>query len=209
MTCDYGRSAMASVRLNEVLDYDVIVVDEALPSPDGSHICQYLRKAGAHQPVLTLNQQDALHERLAAFAAGADDCQYRGCHLAELHMRLIALSQRSSSSNPCLCAGELELDLDSRQVKHAGTAQRLSPTACTLLELLIRAWPGHVSRSRLERAVWGDDPPDSNTLNVHMHYLRKVILSVQSGCLIETVHGRGFRLVPEGQHCGNAAARRR
>ncbi len=51
----------------------------------------------------------------------------------------------------------------------------LSPTAWKILECLMRASPALVTREQLGRSVWGDEPPESNTLNVHMHHLRSTV----------------------------------
>jgi len=53
-----------------------------------------------------------------------------------------------------------------------------------------------VSRSRIARAVWPAEPDDlTNLVDVHVSHLRKKIDRGGGAYLIETVRGRGFRLV--------------
>jgi DNA-binding response OmpR family regulator len=63
-----------------------------------------------------------------------------------------------------------------------------------LLEHLMRASPDPVSRADLIRAVWGDEQPDSNSLKVHMHNLRKQLDKYGDGQLLHTVAGVGYQL---------------
>jgi DNA-binding winged helix-turn-helix (wHTH) protein len=63
-----------------------------------------------------------------------------------------------------------------------------------LLEALMRRAPHLISRAELERAVWGDEPPDSDALRAHLHLLRQVIDKPFSHRLLHTVRGFGYRL---------------
>ncbi|MCR1759014.1 helix-turn-helix domain-containing protein, partial [Pseudomonas aeruginosa] len=51
-----------------------------------------------------------------------------------------------------------------------------------------------VTREQLGRSVWGDEPPESNTLNVHMHHLRSTVDKGFATPLIHTLHSVGFQL---------------
>ncbi|MBF3270093.1 winged helix-turn-helix transcriptional regulator, partial [Pseudomonas aeruginosa] len=86
------------------------------------------------------------------------------------------------------------MDLDSRQASRGGTPLALSPTAWKILECLMRASPALVTREQLGRSVWGDEPPESNTLNVHMHHLRSTVDKGFATPLIHTLHSVGFQL---------------
>jgi DNA-binding response OmpR family regulator len=58
----------------------------------------------------------------------------------------------------------------------------------------MRASPEPVTRERLEATIWGDEPPDSNTLKVHMHRLRKTVDKSFDQPLIHTLPGIGIQL---------------
>ncbi|EKT4521898.1 response regulator transcription factor [Pseudomonas putida] len=195
MSCDYGHDARMTLALACDTEYDVILIDSGLPGPDGLYACRRLREFGLSIPVLMISGPCLLQDKLAAFEAGTDDYLCIPCDLKELQARLVALSQRRSGQTRCLVAGELRLHLDSRQAWRGDQMLNLSPTAWKLLEALVRAAPSAVSRERLERLVWGDERPDGNTLNVHIHNLRKAIGKEDDTRLIHTMRGAGFRLI--------------
>lgn len=114
----------------------------------------------------------------------------------ELVARVRALSMRRSSQTSRLQVDDLVMDLTTRKVSRAGQALHLSPICWTLLEYLMRASPEPVPRERLETSVWGDEPPDSNTLKVHMHRLRKAVDKPFGRPLIHTLPGVGIQVKP-------------
>ena len=62
----------------------------------------------------------------------------------------------------------------------------------------MRASPRLVSRRELEREVWGDILPDSDTLRSHMYNLRKTIDKPFATCLLKTVQSSGYQLIASG-----------
>jgi DNA-binding response OmpR family regulator len=86
------------------------------------------------------------------------------------------------------------MNLDSKTVVRSGQKLKLSPTGWRLLELLLRSSPKVLSRASIEQSLWGDEPPDSNSLKVHMFNLRKVIDADFDKQLLHTVPGQGFVL---------------
>lgn len=66
---------------------------------------------------------------------------------------------------------------------------------------LIRAFleaPGEtLSRARLMQEVWGTDYlGDTRTLDVHIHWLREILLTLKAPFRLETRRGQGYRLLP-------------
>jgi DNA-binding response OmpR family regulator len=88
------------------------------------------------------------------------------------------------------------LDLNQRSAQLQERVLKLSPIAFKLLEVLVRASPQTVSRQHILQAVWGDDQPDSNSLKVHIHHVRKQLdASMHSPLLkLETIPGIGFAI---------------
>ena len=84
--------------------------------------------------------------------------------MAELFMRIKALARRRSGQVRRLQLADLSLDLDRQQAVRNNKPLKLTPTTWTLLETLLRASPGVVSRKDLEFALWGEEVPDSNSL---------------------------------------------
>ena len=63
------------------------------------------------------------------------------------------------------------------------------------METLLRASPEVVSRKKLIESVWGEDPPDSNSLKVHLFHLRRAINTPRP--ILHTVAGQGFAIREE------------
>jgi len=59
----------------------------------------------------------------------------------------------------------------------------------------MHASPRVVSRREIERQVWGDILPDSDTLRSHIYNLRKSLDKPFEKQLIETMQNTGFRMV--------------
>ena len=180
-------------------DYDAVILDLMLPGLDGLEVCARLRSAGAAVPVLMLTARDGLEDKLEGFASGADDYLVKPFALQELEVRLRALQRRGQAGGaaPRLQVGDLILDLATRRASRGGQPLELPPIPMKLLELLLRRAPSIVSRSEMERAVWGDEPPDSDALRTHLHQLRQIIDKPFASPLLHTVRGFGYRLASD------------
>jgi DNA-binding winged helix-turn-helix (wHTH) protein len=67
------------------------------------------------------------------------------------------------------------------------------------LEVLMRESPAMVPRERLERVIWGDDPPDHDMLRSHIYELRKSVDGPFETKLIQTLPKVGYCIVAEAQ----------
>jgi DNA-binding response OmpR family regulator len=110
---------------------------------------------------------------------------------------LLALTRRASGrTKNKLIVGDIELDAQAMRASRAGIELDLSPTGFKLLQQLMLAHPNIVFRDDMERAIWGDDPPDSDALRSHVFALRKAVDRPFDHKVVKTVHGIGFRLQP-------------
>jgi len=197
--CDHAGNGVAGLNLAQANAFDVLLLDLNLPRLDGLSLCGRLRAEGNDTPMLMLTARDRLEDKLEGFRAGADDYLVKPFALEELVARIRVLAQRRSGQVRRLVCGDLEMDLGSRRVTRGGQPVRLTPTGWSLLEALLRASPNVLSRQALMEAVWGDEVPDSNTLKVHLHHLRKAIDAPFPTPLLHTVPGQGFALHPEAE----------
>lgn len=197
---DAAGDGVTGLHLAVTLDFDAIVLDLALPGLDGMTLCRKLRdEVHDETPVLMLTARDRLDDKLAGFAAGADDYIVKPFALKEVEARLNALHKRHGGrvTRKALQAGTLLLDPRTFAVRFAGRDVKLPPKCMKLLEALMSD-PGRVfSRAELETAAWGDTLDSSDTLRSHMHLLRRALVSAGGRDPIQTVHGMGYRLLPE------------
>ena len=182
-----GASALHAM-LSE--DFDLLVLDLGLPRMSGLQVLRELRRSGSALPVLILTARDATEDRIAGLDAGADDYLVKPFDLDELKARLRALLRRSAGRAELRIehAG-VSLDPSSQQVSYQGKPVPMTPKEYLLLHELL-SQPGKVlTRERLAQLLYGwDEEAESNTLEVHIHHLRKKLFS----SLIRTVRGVGY-----------------
>jgi DNA-binding response OmpR family regulator len=196
-TLDYAADGAVGMGLALENHYDVIVLDLMLPRIDGLEICRRLRKeAGKTTPILMLTARDTLKDKITGLDIGADDYLVKPFDVKELEARVRALIRRTKGdlSNEALQVGELTFDTGTFVVKRGGQVIHLSPVGFKLLKILMKASPQLVTRRDIERAIWGDLPPDSDALRSHLYNLRKAIDRPYSSTLLHTVQSQGYRL---------------
>lgn len=189
---DWVRDGMAAERELRATRYDATVLDLGLPRQDGLTCLAHARQAGVNTPVLVLTARDDVHDRIKGLDTGADDYVVKPVDLYELGARLRALIRRShGQAHDRLQVNDVVMDLTARTVYLAGEAVTLSSREFDLLHILMLNVNRVMSRAQLEQRLynWRDDV-DSNTIEVHIHHLRKKLRSD----LIETVRGVGYRM---------------
>ncbi|EMR12750.1 two-component response regulator [Methylophaga lonarensis MPL] len=192
--CDHASNGVAGLNLLTDNDYDVLLLDLNLPRLDGLGVCEKLRQEGRDIPILMLTARDQVDDKISGFHAGTDDYLVKPFALEELVVRIDALSRRRSGQVQLLSYADLQMNLKQRTAMRAGSPLKLSPSGWQLLECLLRAAPEVVPRYKLEQSVWGETTPDSNSLKVHLHHLRKAVDGAFSPPLIHTIAGHGVTL---------------
>lgn len=194
---DYATDGDQGYRLAVENLYDVIVLDLMLPGMDGMEVCRKLRnEALKSTPLLMLTARDSVADKVAGLDAGADDYLVKPFELQELEARVRALIRRDRRqvNAGVLKVADLQLDTVSLRVRRAGKELRLTPTGLHLLTILMRESPRVVSRRDIEREVWGDRLPDSDTLRSHLYNLRKIMDHPFDRPLLHTVQTAGYRI---------------
>ncbi len=188
----YGGLALAAQN-----EYDAVVLDVMLPGLNGLELCQKLRgELRKDVPVLMLTARDTLEDKVAGFDSGADDYLVKPFSLVELEVRLKALMRRAQGAHgsAALSVGDLVFDTETFEVKREGRPLALTKTGYTILRLLMKESPKVVTREHVERAIWGDNPPDSDALRVHIHALRQALDKPFGSPMLRTIAGIGYRL---------------
>jgi len=195
-TVDFAGDGVTGLHLAVVNDFDAIVLDLQLPGMDGLDVCRKLREdAGKGTPVLMLTARDRLEDKLAGFDTGADDYLVKPFALQEVEARLDVLSRRGRHrGSRVLQVGDLKYNLDTLTVDRGELQIELNPIGLKLLKCLMEASPNVVTRAELEKEVWGEEMPDSDSLRVHIHSLRAQIDKPFGSKMIQTRHGIGYRL---------------
>ena len=177
--------------------YDVIVLDRMLPEVDGLTVLKTLRGAGNTTPVLLLTALGEVDDRIEGLRAGADDYLAKPFAFGELSARVDALARRPQAleAETVLRAGDLEMNLISREVTRAGQRLDLLPREFSLLEHLLRRKGRVQTRTMLLENVWDlSFDPGTNVVETHVSRLRAKVDKPFDRELIETVRGAGYRI---------------
>ncbi len=193
---DYARDGLRGLQLAGSDSYDAVILDLGLPGLDGIALCQRLRDTARKDvPLLMLTARDTEADKLRGFDAGADDYLTKPFSLLELLARLKAIVRRTTASKGVLQVADLSFDLRSLIVRRGDRIISLAPTAMRILEQLMRASPGVVTREQIERTVWGSEPPQSDAaLRGHIFSIRSAVDPNGEMKLLHTIHGIGYRL---------------
>ena len=187
-----ARNGTEALGLFPSAEPDVVVLDIGLPDSDGRDVCLALRAGGLSAPVLFLTARDGVHDKVAGFESGADDYLTKPFELAELLVRIDALTRRGGVVVPE--TDGFTLDPARHAVTKDGVTVPLTPTEFRLLAKLL-ASPEHVVRRHaLVAAGWpmGATVHD-NTLDSYMGRLRRKLGELEGvDRSIQTVRGIGY-----------------
>ena len=194
-TAQTGADGRSKGRIHE---YDAVVLDMRLPDMPGAEVCHAIRDTRPDVPILILTAVTDMAQKVAMLDAGADDYVIKPIKGQELLARLRAIIRRRSLNKPehnALQAGDLTLNVATRTVARSGKPISLRPREFDLLEYLMRNQGTVLSRGRILEHVWETDVnPLTNTVDVHIKYLRDKIDRPFSSNLIKTVPGLGYKL---------------
>jgi DNA-binding response OmpR family regulator len=144
--------------------------------------------------VLVLTAQDAVDAKVRTLRAGADDYVTKQFAFEELLARVEALARRPRAlANAIFRVADLELNLDTREVRRAGVPIELTPKEFAVLEYLMRHQGRVMSRTLITEYAWGYHfDPGTNIVDVVINHLRKKVDAKHAKKLISTVRGVGY-----------------
>jgi two-component system copper resistance phosphate regulon response regulator CusR len=191
---DLVEDGMEGLRLASGGRYDLIVLDLRLPEMNGLEVLRTLRDRGNTTPVLVLTAQDAVDFKVQALRSGADDYVTKPFAFEELLARVEALGRRPKEiRSPVRRVGELELDMETREVQRGGERIELTPKEYTVLEYLMRHAGRVMSRTLITEYAWDYHfDPGTNIVDVVINRLRKKVDSGHPQKLVHTVRGVGY-----------------
>ena len=179
---------------------DIVLLDLAMPGPDGFTVAGQMR-AIAPTPIVVVSGENSEEAKVRALGIGADDYIVKPFGRAELLARIAAVMRRvdragtGAGAGP-LTYGSLTLEPNRHEADVDGRPLVLTPTEYRLLEALVRANGDLVAHLLLARAGWpAETDPDLLWLKPHMARLRAKIVGLD-GPRIAAVRGVGYRIEP-------------
>jgi len=150
-----------------------------MPGIGGLETCREIR-GSFEVAIIMLTVNDSEEDKVAALDAGADDYVTKPFGMSELLARIRAALRRLPTAadhvDISLEFGELQINLNQRQITMKGRDIRLTPKEFDLLHYMIVNANVPISHSKLLKAVWGPDHGDQvQYLRVFVNQLRKKI----------------------------------
>ncbi|HJU45619.1 MAG TPA: response regulator transcription factor [Chitinophagaceae bacterium] len=191
------------LKLWEAYPFNLVVLDINLPGINGYELCKIIRSGNTHVPVIMLTALSSLSDKIEGYDAGADDYIIKPFEFRELLMKIRVLLRRTINQHiptgNLLRAGELELNLDSREVKRGDIIIQLTAKEFQLLEYLVRNKNRVVSRADIAVNVWDIDfDTNTNVIDVYINYIRNKVDKPFGQKLIQTQVGMGYILKENG-----------
>jgi len=180
-------------------DFNLVILDINLPGMNGYDLCKAIRLKDQQIPIIMLTSMIALKDKIEGYDSGADDYMVKPFEFKELLLKIRALLKRTMNQTlpigNVLKASDLEMNLDSKEVRRDGKIINLTTKEFQLLEYLLRNKNRVVSRVDIAISVWDVDfETNTNVIDVYISYLRNKVDKDFKDKLIQTHVGMGYIL---------------
>lgn len=183
----HGHQAINVVKTEAT---DIVILDLGLPDMDGLDVLRAIRTDKPELPILILTARSSIDDKVSGLDLGADDYLAKPFEVSELLARLRVFERRSRTSKHAeLQVGEVSLNTSDYTVSVASEAVEVSRREFMLLKALIENAGRVLTRESMESKLysWGEEVA-SNTIEVHIHHLRKKLPKD----FIKTLRGVGY-----------------
>jgi len=190
-----------------------VVLDLKLPGISGKELCREFKALAPSVPIVVVSANSEIEDKVLLLELGADDYVTKPFSPKELLARVRRTMRRGTQSavpateaarnekgHEVLAFGGVHVDFTSMEATRDGNAVQMTAQEFKVLRFLSR-FPGHViSREDLLNEVWGyQNYPSTRTVDNHILRLRqKLEPDPGNPKFFLTVHGAGYKFVPEG-----------
>jgi two-component system KDP operon response regulator KdpE len=193
-----AATAREGLSLVDIDKPDAVLLDLGLPDRDGLELIQLIKARGT--TLMIVSAREDIAEKVAALDLGADDYLTKPFDTEELLARVrTALRHRLSSQaeRNRIVAGDVEIDLEHRRVRRAGSVVHLSPKEYDVLAELAKRPDRVIGHGQLLRTVWG--AAHENQIDYLRIVVRNLRLKLEADParphLLMNEPGVGYRLV--------------
>ncbi|MCM1102357.1 MAG: response regulator transcription factor [Clostridium sp.] len=175
-------------------EYDLILLDNALPDGEGFTFCRELRKRD-RTPIVFLTADGEEADVVKGFDLGADDYIIKPFRNRELVSRIKNVLRRVGKGKSVLSCGRVTLDTLTGKVSVEGREVALTKLEYRILCSMM-SYPGKLfTRDEILSDIWdmSGNFVNDNTLSVTMKRIREKIGDAE-GNIIRTVRGLGYRM---------------
>lgn len=194
-----GREALLLYTSN--IGFDLIITDIMMPNVDGYELIDEVLEIEPNQPFLFITAKSNDQDKFYSLGMGADDYIVKPFNPRELVLRVNNILNRIRNAKgereTDQKIGDLKISFDQRLVSINDHELILTLKEFDILSLLVSHNNKILSKVEIYSKVWNETfMEDDNSLNVHIHELRKKIKqwATDSTPMIETVWGMGYKL---------------
>ncbi len=191
-----GRTGLT---LATTAEYDLLLLDLALPGVTGLEILKSVRELLPIVPVIILTAKGSEQDRVAGLQLGADDYVVKPFSVLELLARIEAVLRRSpgrQEPRESVVIPDGVVDFSRREIRFSDGRVELSEKETELLHYLAANADRAISRDELLSSVWRLTPKGLSTRTIDMHIARlREKLRDHPGApkLLLTVRGKGYK----------------
>jgi two-component system, OmpR family, copper resistance phosphate regulon response regulator CusR len=191
---DNGKVGL-QLAIDNLDEYDVILLDWMLPGLNGIEICRRIRQENQAVPVIFLTAKDTVDDAVFGLEAGANDYIRKPFSFEELLARIRVLMRTRAHEGMVFSAGPVELNIEKHTVTCQGKSIMMTQKEFALLEYLLRNKGKVCRRTRIIEKVW-DIHFDHNhsVIDVYINALRKKLDQPGEPSIITTIRGVGYKI---------------
>lgn len=184
-----------NLALDNLDEYDVILLDWMLPGMSGIEICRNIRVESKTVPVIFLTAKDTVDDVVFGLECGANDYIRKPFSFEELLARIRVLMRKNENNAVIFTASDIEMDIEKHAVTRKGVPVELTQKEFALLEFLLRSKGKVCRRTRIIEKVWNIHfDYDNSVIDVYINALRKKLDEPGQASFITTVRGVGYKI---------------
>jgi len=196
--CEDASAAMKEISTR---DFDIALLDIALPDGSGFDICRRLKEKG-DTPVIFITARDDEGSVVMGLDIGADDYITKPFRIRELQSRIRSVLRRArrgikEDADTIVRYGNVLINLTKGRVSKNGKDVHLTALEYRLLLTLVNNEGRTLTRSQLLESIWdvSGDFVNDNTLTVYIKRLReKIEDDPRNPTIIKTIRGIGYQI---------------
>lgn len=173
-------------------EVDILIVDRNLKGIEGSNFVLTLRQKGYNEPVIFLTAKSSNKDKLDGFNSGGDDYITKPFEIDELIARINAILKRSKKQNTIYKFKDINVNLDTKEVKIKEDLKKLTRLEFNLLCEFIKNKHIILSRDYLISQIWQDENVNDKSVNIAIKRLRSKL--GKAGNYIKSIRSEGYKI---------------
>jgi two-component system response regulator TctD len=191
---DIAKDIEEAVHNLKSYSYDAIVLDLNLPDGNGMSFLKQIRDKKNQIPVIILTANIDFNNKIKGLNIGADDYLTKPFKHEELVARLKAILRRPNDYlEQKINIKNVSFDTDNYQLKINDIIVKIAKKESIILEILLKKYNKTVTKNvLLDKSYEIDKEINSNSLEVSLHRLRKILEKSESALEIKNLRGIGY-----------------